>query len=201
MTRPLLLALLSVAPLLAGPFSAEIGERYYNSDRYNWYRDVTFHGPNGTEVYSIIGLDEITSTVLGDIGVLVMSGEATFDGALQVLTYGQGGCSPCDPSIVGRLPYRWGEIDYPAGFRDIPGYEPLLTGWDGAGYLKGILYMEPIGSIGAYDLETMRYTWDLKVHTHNPEPATWALLGGGLAAIIWRRRLLNLRRQTPNQLN
>ena len=201
MIRPLLIAIVSVAPLLAGPFSADIGERYYNSDRYNWYRDVTFHGPNGTEVYSIIGLDEISSTVLGDIGVLVMSGEATFTGTVQALRYGQGGCSPCESNIVERLPYRWGEIDYPDGFRDIPGYQPLLTGWDSAGNLTGVLYMEPTSSFGAMDLQTMTYTWDFKVHTHNPEPATWALLGGGLAAIIGRRKLVNLRRQTPNQLN
>lgn len=194
MTRPVIFAaLLLVAPAFSGPFSAQIGPLYYSLDNNNWYRDIAFNGPNGTENYSILDLEEISSTVLGDQGILVMSGESMMDGGVMVLPYGSGGCSPCGSDTFSFLPYRWWEINYPDGYRDIPGYEPLLTGWNHEGYLTGILYMEPFSSLGAFDLQTMTYTWDLKVNSHNPEPGTWALLGGGLAALAVRRRWMRRR--------
>lgn len=186
MPRPLLsvaaFALLLLLPALAvaGPiFHATVSDAYYDQQ---WLRDVVFTGPEGVRTFQIPGLDVVTSTVVGDLGVIAFSGEIAGDALAGLVRY--------DGAGMERIVFRQDELPqaYPAGFRHVPSAEPEFSGWDHNGYLTGHLWAEPIGmgplSAGSPYIR-FAYTWDVPGNTiFNPEPGTILLLAGGVAVLF-----------------
>lgn len=96
----LCLALLLPVLATAGPiYHATVGDSYYSGQ---WLRDVAFTGPQGTRTFQIPGLDVVSSTVVGDLGVLAISGEIAGDAFAGVLHY--------DGAGLDRLPFRHDEL-------------------------------------------------------------------------------------------
>lgn len=185
-----LVFLLLPALAVAGPiYHATISDAYYDQQ---WLRDVAFTGPDGVRTFQIPGLDVISSTVVGDLGVFAFSGEIAGDALAGLVRY--------DGVGMERIFFRHDELPeaYPAGFRHVPSAEPEFSGWDHDGYLTGHLWAEPIGmgplSAGSPYIR-FAYTWDVAGNTiSNPEPGTLLLLAGGLALLVGfksRRGIIN----------
>lgn len=180
----LLLATLVLAPtLVASPFDFTFSAAYYDATRNLMVRDINLMGPLGTETYHVPAMDVVSSSVLGNLGVLVLAGQMYGDPAVRQFRYGSGGCDYCLPDVV---PFRYDQIPeaYPAGYVGVPFLTPQLTGWDNRGHLTGYLWAQTVllSADSGVPWVQIPYTWDIQVNTtHNPEPQTLAMVAGGLA--------------------